>query len=151
MDFLTRPPQSMSASSALFMSRMPRPDSSSDDNDEFNERLVQDLVKRLDGPVQIPVSSSDKAHLAAIIEGTFEVRWTDTSQHAKADVRRPISSDELSISVDCGTLFLSNNWQVTPGVTTPLHRKATRPPFSNTVCRFGILYGRRIASPRTCC
>ena len=46
----------------------------SDDDDEFNERLVRDLVKRLDGPVQIPLSTSDKALLATIIEGTFEVR-----------------------------------------------------------------------------
>lgn len=48
-------------------------DHPSDDDDGFNERLVQDLLKRLNGPVQIPLSSSDKAHLATIVEGTFEV------------------------------------------------------------------------------
>ena len=43
------------------------------DDDEYNERLVQDLLQRLDGPVQIPLHTSEKALLATIVEGTFEV------------------------------------------------------------------------------
>lgn len=70
----------------------------SDDDDEFNERLVRDLVKRLDGPVQIPLSTSDKALLATIIEGTFEVCHTHYRDLPDiTDTLRPNNSDAHSI------------------------------------------------------
>lgn len=45
----------------------------SDHDDEFNERLVQDLLKRLDGPVRLPLSAHEKALLITVVEGTHEV------------------------------------------------------------------------------
>lgn len=45
----------------------------SEDEDEFNKTLVQDLVERLNGPVEIALTAHDKALLAIIAEGTYEV------------------------------------------------------------------------------
>jgi hypothetical protein len=46
---------------------------SSDDDDGFNENMVQDLTKRLQGPVEIQLTAHDKALLAIIVEGTYQV------------------------------------------------------------------------------
>lgn len=35
--------------------------------------MARDLVKRLNGPVQVPLTTHDKALLAIIVEGTYEV------------------------------------------------------------------------------
>lgn len=45
----------------------------SDNDDELNERLVQDLLKRLDGPVRLPLSAHERALLITVVEGTHEV------------------------------------------------------------------------------
>lgn len=45
----------------------------SDDDDEFNDRIVNDLIRRLDGPVRLPLSTHEKALLITVIEGTHEV------------------------------------------------------------------------------
>jgi hypothetical protein len=45
----------------------------SEDEDEFNKTLVQDLVERLNGQVEIALTAHDKALLAIIVEGTYEV------------------------------------------------------------------------------
>jgi hypothetical protein len=57
----------------------------SDDDDEYNERFVTDLLKRLDGPVHVPLSANEKALLVAIIEGTYEVSWLSYSARISAD------------------------------------------------------------------
>jgi hypothetical protein len=45
----------------------------SDDGDEFNERVVKDLLQRLDGPIRLPLLSHEKALLITVVEGTHEV------------------------------------------------------------------------------
>jgi len=48
------------------------------DDDEFNDRIVNDLTRRLDGPVRLPLSTHEKALLITVIEGTHEVGLTVT-------------------------------------------------------------------------
>jgi hypothetical protein len=43
------------------------------DDDEFHDRIVNDLIRRLDGPVRLPLSTHEKALLITVIEGTHEV------------------------------------------------------------------------------
>lgn len=44
-----------------------------EDADEFCQSLVDDLVDRLDGPVRLPLSESDKSLLAAVAQATLEM------------------------------------------------------------------------------
>jgi hypothetical protein len=46
---------------------------SSDDDGGFNENTVQDLTKRLQGPVEIQLTAHDKALLVIVVEGTYQV------------------------------------------------------------------------------
>lgn len=46
----------------------------SEDEEEFSDRLVGDLVDRLDGPVILPLTYSEKSALATVAQATLEVR-----------------------------------------------------------------------------
>jgi hypothetical protein len=43
-----------------------------EDEDEFNDRLVADLIERLDGQLHLPLSYSEKALLATVAQATLE-------------------------------------------------------------------------------
>jgi hypothetical protein len=74
----------------------------SDDDDEFSDRTVGDLIRRLDGPVRIPLSSHEKALLITVIEGTHEVR-SFLSEEAPSDFQVEQQRRALDL---CGLRYL---------------------------------------------
>ena len=47
--------------------------SRSEDDDDFNDRIVTDMIHRLDGPVHVPLSQAEKTALATVAQATLEV------------------------------------------------------------------------------
>lgn len=46
---------------------------SNQDDDEFNSTIIADLIERLDGPVYIPLTNTEKSSLATVAQATLEV------------------------------------------------------------------------------
>lgn len=77
-----------------------------EDDDDLNDRLVADLIDRLEGCVHVPLSYAEKTQLATVAQATLEVchGHAETLQNRGIETDcncRPSVSDVVWISAAC--------------------------------------------------
>jgi len=85
------------------------PTETADDDDEFSEAVVQELIDRLDGPVAMPLTQSEKSTLAALAQATLEVEQS----------RRSLDECGLRYLISIRTFVNRERRGVASGTTTP--------------------------------